>query len=280
MQVNSNLFLKPQPESNAFGAAEILARARQSRLPLATFPGLLPTTRAGAYAIQDRQIMLRQSSVIGWKVALTNPLFLEAFGAPRLVGPAFADRLIDATVNTDREIPVSMIPNGFCAVEAEFIAVINQDVDPAAPAATPESVSKLVRSLHIGVEIAGSPVTVINDLGSFAASSDCGNNDGLILGPEIKGWSSVPLESLTATTSIDGAVVGVGHAAKVPGGPMAALAFLINCLAERGIRLRAGDLVSTGATTGVHEIRAGQSSELNFGKYGVLRLKLNNGSGA
>jgi 2-keto-4-pentenoate hydratase len=61
---------------------------------------------------------------------------------------------------------------------------------------------------------------------------------------------------------------------------MAALAFLINCLAERRIRLRAGDMVSTGATTGVHEIRAGQSAELNFGTYGTLRLKINNGSGA
>jgi 2-keto-4-pentenoate hydratase len=275
MKVNSDLFLTPRHEEDSKGPAEVLAGARSLRRSLAAYPGTLPATRAAAYAVQDWQIQLRQSAVVGWKVAMTNPAFLGAFGAPRLVGPAFADRLVDALQLSDREIPVSMIHGGFCAVEAEFIAVISKDVAPGSVPVTPKAAAGYVRSLHIGVEIAGSPVTDINDLGSFAVSSDCGNNDGLILGPEIKNWRKAALESLTATTSIDGVVVGSGHADKVPGGPMAALAFLMNCLAERGIKLRAGDVVSTGATTGVHEIKVGQSAVLDFGDRGVLRLKIN-----
>jgi 2-keto-4-pentenoate hydratase len=274
MKVNNDIFLTPRAEPSSVGPAWILARARQARLALIEFPGAVPTTREDAYTLQDQQILLRQSSLVGWKVALTNPSFLQAFGAPRLVGPAFSDRLVDATAPADRVIPVAMIPGGFCAVEAEFIAVINQDINPEGSPVTAESAVNFVRSLHIGVEIAGSPVTLINDLGSFAATSDCGNNDGLILGPEIKGWQDLAPESLEATTMIDGVEVGRGHAAKVPGGPMAALAFLINCLSERKIRLRAGDLVSTGATTGVHEIKPGQSSVLDFGQRGVLKVAI------
>jgi 2-keto-4-pentenoate hydratase len=66
-------------------------------------------------------------------------------------------------------------------------------------------------------------------------------------------------------------VVGRGNAAAVSGGPLAALAFALRCNARRGRPLRAGDLVSTGAVTGVHSIRAGQSAEAVFDGIGSLR---------
>ena len=53
----------------------------------------------------------------------------------------------------------------------------------------------------------------------------------------------------------------------VSGGPLAALAFALRCNACRGRSLRAGDLVSTGAVTGVHPIRAGQSGPGHFHRH-------------
>ena len=38
-------------------------------------------------------------------------------------------------------------------------------------------------------------------------------------------------------------------------------------------RLRKGQLISSGAVTGVHQIEAGQSAELSFGDFGVLRCR-------
>ena len=59
----------------------------------------------------------------------------------------------------------------------------------------------------------------------------------------------------------------------LPGGPLAALAFLLTHCAERGRPLRKGQWISSGAVTGVHQIEAGQSAELSFGSYGTLRCR-------
>jgi 2-keto-4-pentenoate hydratase len=57
----------------------------------------------------------------------------------------------------------------------------------------------------------------------------------------------------------------------VSGGPLAALAFALRLNALRGRPLRAGDFVTTGATTGVHPIAAGQSADVVFTGMGSLR---------
>ena len=130
------------------------------------------------------------------------------------------------------------------------------------------SSAKLVES---PCEIASSPLQNINDFGPAVVASDFGNNAGLLLGAEVGDWQARSLESLLCETRIDGAVVGRGSAAAVSGGPLTALAFALRCNARRGRPLRAGEFVSTGAATGVHSIRAGQSAEAIFTGIGSLR---------
>jgi 2-keto-4-pentenoate hydratase len=59
----------------------------------------------------------------------------------------------------------------------------------------------------------------------------------------------------------------------MPGGPLESFRFLLEACARRGRPLRAGQLVSTGAITGVHEIRSGQSARVSFGRYGDLHCR-------
>ena len=47
-------------------------------------------------------------------------------------------------------------------------------------------------------------------------------------------------------------------------------AFLLNLLHRRGRRLEAGQLISTGAATGVHDILVGQSAAADFGPDGRI----------
>jgi 2-keto-4-pentenoate hydratase len=70
--------------------------------------------------------------------------------------------------------------------------------------------------------------------------------------------------------SINDIVIGRGGAAAIPGGPLDSLAFLLNLLHRRGRRLEAGQLVSTGAATGVHDILAGQAAVADFGPDGHI----------
>jgi 2-keto-4-pentenoate hydratase len=131
----------------------------------------------------------------------------------------------------------------------------------------------MVAAVHIGVELAGSPFAGINDYGPAVTASDFGNNAGLVVGAEVTDWRGLDWRRAGAQTSIDSVPVGEGNAAMLPGGPLQALAFLLSHCAERGRPLSAGQLISSGALTGVHRIEAGQSAELSFGSYGVLHCR-------
>ena len=72
---------------------------------------------------------------------------------------------------------------------------------------------------------------------------------------------------------IEGTRVGRGSANSVPGGPLAALAFALARAARRGRPLKAGELVSTGAATGIHDIRIGQGAAVVFAGVGEIRCR-------
>src|SRR5690606_31886632 len=129
----------------------------------------------------------------------------------------------------------------------------------------------LVESLHIGVEIASSPLATLNDLGPGAVVSDFGNNWGVILGDAIADWRS--LDEIGALSYIDEEIVGGGKAS-IRAGALGALAFTLGAAAGRGRPLRAGDVISTGMITGVHDIRIGQYSRHVFEHQGEVRCHI------
>ena len=97
-----------------------------------------------------------------------------------------------------------------------------------------------------------------------ASSASAINNAGLIVGPAIEDWSTRSWEQLTSQSRINGEIVGTGHAGRVMGGPLAALAWLVEALAARGRVLKAGEWVSTGMTTGIHAVRVGDVATFEF----------------
>ena len=64
--------------------------------------------------------------------------------------------------------------------------------------------------------------------------------------------------------------MGEGGAASIAGGLLAALAFALSRCARRGHPLKRGMLVTTGASTGIHDIVAGQRSRVSFGEWGEI----------
>lgn len=242
--------------------------ARRAAVALPGYPGQVPADLATGYAVQDLAIPLWGGAVVGWKVGRIMPEFQARLGADRLAGPVFADRLW--TARDGQATPFPVIPGGFAAVEAEFIYRLAADAPAGKTDWTADEALALVDTLLFGVEIAGSPLATINALGPTVVASDFGNNAGLILGREIPGWRDRSPESLTCRTAIEGVTVGTGSAAALPGGPSASLAFLLGSCAARGRPLKAGDLVSTGAATGIHDIIAGQTATVTFDGFGEI----------
>lgn len=247
--------------------ASAFVSARRAAAPLAEYPGLLPKSLNAGYAIQDIAIALQAEAVAGWKVGRIWPPAANDFGSNRLAGPIFAPLVIFADPNAPAAM--SVFDGGFGAVEAEFIFRLGS-IDPAKSNYSLVEAKSCVNAVHYGIEIASSPLAIINDLGPAVTVSDFGNNHGLIVGPEIAGWHEMGFDTWPISVEIDGVPIGKGIAEDFPDGTLGSVRFLLELLAKRGITLPEGSLVSTGAITGVHPIGAGQAATARFGDKHVL----------
>ncbi|HVF15830.1 MAG TPA: fumarylacetoacetate hydrolase family protein [Steroidobacteraceae bacterium] len=249
--------------------ASSFTSARAAGRALDTYPGTPPATLDSAYAVQAAAIQQWREPIAGWKVARVPPGFTTQFPEERLIGPAFARNVHYVQSGEVAQCPV--FEGGFAAVEAEIVIVIAADAPEGKQVWTADSVLDFVRSMHVGVEVASSPLATLNDLGPGAVISDFGNNWGVVVGPEINNWRE--LDSIDVETFIDGMSVGRGKAIK-KSGPLGALAFTLNKRAAQGATLRAGDVVSTGMITGVHDVRIGQQSRHVFSGCGEVNVRI------
>jgi 2-keto-4-pentenoate hydratase len=249
--------------------AQGFVSARLAGAALPGFPGTIPDSLAVAYACQDAAIALWPDEVAGWKVGRIVAPWLARFATERLVGPIFRRAVQHARPGETLIMPV--FEGGFAAVEAEFVFRLRAAAPAGKTQWTEDEAAALVEAMHVGIESAGSPLAPINDLGPAVVVADFGNNAGLMVGPAIPDWRRRALDSLASETLVNGSSVGSGSAASVPGGPLAALVFTLTRCAERGLPLQAGHYVSTGATTGIHAVRPGDSAQVIFRDIGELQ---------
>jgi len=243
--------------------AAIAARfleARRQAAGLEDYPGQMPSSLDQAYAVQDRAIGAWKQRVIGWKVGRVPEPFSSKFGADRLAGPIFA-----STFASDGQFPpMPVFAEGFAAGEAEFLLRIGK---APAQGKTEFSLGETVEhidAVHVGIEVASSPLKTINELGPVAIVSDFGNNNGLLIGSPVPNWRDSGFEQWPVSTFIDGKCVGTGSAASFADGAIGSARFLLQLMAKRGIALQPGQWISSGAVTGVHKAVPGQRIEAVF----------------
>ncbi|MCP3730877.1 2-keto-4-pentenoate hydratase [Sphingomonas sp. MG17] len=241
--------------------AEAFVAARRSASGLPDYPGTLPDSLADAYAIQDRALALTGGEVAGWKLGKINPPLDGKLGVNRLAGPIFADSVHDG-IGKSPAMPV--FADGFAAAEAEFLLRIGRAPDPAKSSYTMDEAAGLIDAVHVGIEIASSPFPGINVLGPLVTISDFGNNHGLVIGEAITGWRDLDFLDWPVALLIDGVQAGGAIARDMLDGPIGAARFLFETMAARGIALRAGQWISSGAVTGVHEVPVGASVTATF----------------
>jgi 2-keto-4-pentenoate hydratase len=259
-------------QSRIEAIAASFVRARLDARALPDFPDpRIPATLAEGYACQDAAIRRWPHPVAGWKVGYIGPERRDGSGEDRVTGPIFADAIWRDMPGAAVDFPV--FAGGFAAVEAEYVFVLAADAPAQRTEWTPDAAAALVGALHIGVETAGSPLATINVLGPTVVASDFGNNAGLILGREIPDWNRQRDDALACETWIEDRCVGRGGVASIPGGLLGAFAFALARCARRGLPLRAGMLVTTGAATGIHDIVAGQEATVRFGPWGEIRCR-------
>lgn len=241
--------------------AERFLSARRTASGLQDYPGIFPGSLDEAYAIQDAAIARWGKPIIGWKVGRIPEPLATRFGADRLAGPIFDSHIANSD-GAGPEMPV--FGAGFAAGEAEFLLKVSKTPPAGKASFSPDEAAEFIDAVHIGIEIASSPLGSINELGPIAVISDFGNNNGLLVGAAIDDWQSSGFENWLVRTRIDGEEVGTGHATSFPRGAFGSAAFLFELMAKRGIRLDPGQWISSGAVTGVHDALPGQLVQCEF----------------
>lgn len=251
-----------------------LTQARHSATPLSGFPGALPQSTRDAYAIQNWSIETWPSPVAGFKVGGIPPTFRELYHANWLAGAIFDDEVF--TIKNDEAADAVVYAGGFAAYEAEWVFVLDDIAWDDLGIVTIDRAKGMVTRVHMGMEIASSPMAMINILGPGAIISDFGNNMSTWLGPQVDLSVLDNFDQYPVRTIIDGTLVGQGVAKNGADGPLGALTFLLNHLREYRNQLALPDrlIVSSGAITGVHDSHVGTCGEIEFEGVGRFSLSM------
>lgn len=252
---------------NTHQIATAFVNARHSTKGIETYPGDVPQTLDEAYAIQDAAIKLWPHKIGGWKIGGIGAPHSDTLGATKLAGPVFENQIY-SVVGSHIDMPV--YAEGFAAIEPEIVVIVNSDQPADKATWTLEEAADMVERMHIGVEIASSPFPEINDMGPLVTISDFGNNNGLIIAEELENWKDAFTTERVVETIIDAESVGVTN----PANPLIAFRFLLENVAARGMPLKKGMAITTGAITGVHRAFTGQSSTIHCSDVADIELAL------
>lgn len=252
--------------------SEKLIAARKTCTPLAEFPGTLPDTPKEAYQVQDQCISGWDDELVGWKVAGLKAELHDEFKAKRQSGPVFKKNL--QISNGEDHILAPVYAQGFAAIEAEFVILLGDVSSLPTSNLTEQDAIKAIDKVFMGIEIASSPMKNTHSYGTLSPISDFGNNNGVIVGPEIKNWQEIDLSTINVSVKIGGEEVGKANTKPSLDGPLGAVTYLIEHLAQRGHDIKPGTYISSGAITGAHQADVNIASEVTFEGIGTISLEL------
>lgn len=231
---DTEAILKMSPQQ----AAQVFVAVRTGG-PAVPWRDILPTDRAGAYAIQDATLAAI-GPVAGWKVGAKSPQAephcaplpasgIHASGAT-LTGPAWRWRCI----------------------EVEVAFRLGRDLDPQGTLLAPAELAKAFDAVLPVMEVVESRLAEGHIADPLAQLADLQCHGALVLGsPSTLASAQVNLRTVVASLSF-----GTASAAHTHGGNPAQdvwrlLSWLALHCAERGQPLRAGQIVTTGSCTGL-----------------------------
>lgn len=249
-------------------AAQALWQAWTSGVALETLPAeLRPTTNAEGYAVQ-RALDELAGPVTGWKIAATSKAGQEHLGAS---GP-LVGRLYESEHRPSGS-DLSVRAMRMRSAEPEFAFVLARDLNRGRSELAVEDVLAAVGSMVLAIEVPDSRFVDFKQAGLplLIADGMCGGH--YITGPSIDDWRSLDLREQAARLLCNGDERSAGRGANVMGDPRSALAWMANEVLSHGWRLRAGDIVITGASAPPIPIQAGDDLEAVFDDLGTVTVR-------
>lgn len=201
-----------------------------------------PTTLEQGYDAQDEFFKLAGGARAGWKLGVGSPGAMRAAKLSRpLVGQLERARLHGSGIHLHLPADTSV------TIECEIAFVLDRDLPPLiGRTVAPED----IRSTCVTFEVVRSRFTDRKTVGWPSFAADNVGFEALVVGKSIcEGIDLHAMRELaeTAIVKLDGVPKAKGLFGETATDPLSSLAALYQHAAERGVTLRAGELISTGA---------------------------------
>lgn len=211
-------------------AARLIAAHDGGALLDTVQPHLIPADLAGAYAMQN-EIVGQIGSIGGWKIvagAQGDPLC-----SPLPANRYFAD---GASVSSSRL--------RFVLAEVEIAVKLGSDLPAGADAARAETA---IVSIHPVLEMVGSPFVDRDTIDANTKLGDLQSNGAVIVGPALDPAIKDQLATLAVGLRLDNVEAGHAETGASWTAIVDAVRWLASHAAARGLPLKAGQIIITGA---------------------------------
>lgn len=225
--------------------------------------GLEPTDADGGYAVQQINTEYWASAgrrIVGRKIGLTAKAVQAQLGVSQ---PDYGVLFEDMAIADGGELLSSTVLQP--KAEAEVALVLAQDLNKTD--ATIDDVIAATDYAVAAIEIVDSRIADWKI--TFADTvADNGSSAFYVLGKDRKPLAGLDLYTCGMALEVNGALVSLGAGAACLGHPLNAAAWLAATLAKRGVGLRAGDILLTGALGPMVTIQPGDKVEAKIGGLG------------
>ncbi len=222
-------------------AAAILADAWQRGAILTELPvDVRPRSLAEGYDVQDRLLGVIDEPVSGWKLGVGSTAQKRRSG----VGRSIAGRVLRSQLHFPGD--VVLLPNDApVTIEFEVAYILGRDVAPNDP---PPETSSVVADVCVTFELVLSRFEDRRAVGWPSFAADNAGFHALVRGESIDP-SHVPDIRRSLSVALDGQEVAVAVRGDDVTDPATSLTDLLSTARERGMRLPAGSIVSTGTVS-------------------------------
>jgi len=258
-------------QSHIVQAADFLWRTRIEQRRIEALPDhLRPHSLVEGYAIQDAKVAIAAQPVSGWKIAATSKAGQAHIG----VTEPLAGRLFKNFILADgARLPAA--PLHMKVMEAEFAFRMARDLPPRGSDYEQAEVCDAVAALHLAIEVPDARFERFAEIGPAQIAADDAFASWFLLGPQVPDWQRLDLAAQRVRAVNNGVVAAEGAGSNVLGDPRIALTWLANHLAQRGIGLKTGDIVTTGTCITPPTIAPGNRVTAEFIGLGQLTVAFN-----
>jgi len=247
---------------------ELFVALREARMVAPLTERHPQLTIEDAYAIQQQLIARRQEDgerLIGKKIGVTSQAVMDLLKVDQPDFGMLTDRMV---VNQGQCVDMTTLIQP--KAEGEIAFVLKQDL--AGPGVTVADVLRATEGVMACFEIVDSRIRdwQIRIQDTVADNASCGV---FVLGDQLIDPRKVDLVTCGMLLEKNGAVVGTGAGGATMGSPVNAVAWLANTLGSLGMSLKAGEVILSGALSGMVPVAAGDNLSVTIGGIGSCSVR-------